>query len=231
MEANEMNQIKMYRRRRGRQSGSTIMEFAIVMPCLVMLFFGTIGLGILMGRYIQAVQVARDVAHMYSDGVDFTQTTPQNIIVQQLALGTGITATGGNGVIILSQIHTIYQVDCTAAGVSPCTNLGVPVFTQRVVVGNSTLRTSVFGTPSAGILDATGSISPAVYLSNSDPSVRAAGFEAALDAAQISAGGAGTAPAQAQGSAAYVVEVFFKYPDIGFLGWGTSGGAYTRFIF
>ena len=226
-----MNQIKMNRRRRERQSGSTILEFAIVMPGLVMLFFGTIGLGILMGRYIQAVQVCRDVAHMYSDGVDFTQTTPQNIIVQQLAQGTGITATGGNGVIILSQIHTVYQVDCTAAGITPCTNLNLPVFTQRIVVGNSALRTSVFGTPAPAILDASGSISPAVYLSNSNPTVRAAGFEAALDAAQVSAGGAGTAPAQAQGTAAYVVEVFFQYPDIGFLGWSTSGGAYTRFIF
>jgi Flp pilus assembly protein TadG len=221
----------MSQRKRERQSGSTILEFAIVVPCLVLLFFGTVGLGVMMGRYIQAEQICRDIAHMYSDGVDFTQATPQNIIVQQLASGTGMTATGGNGVVILSQVETVYQADCTAAGVSPCTNAGLPVFTQRIVVGNSSLRTSSFGTPSAGILDSSGNIAPSVYLSNSDSSVRTNGFEAALDAAEVSAGGSGTPPAQAQGEAAYLVEVFIQYPDIGFLGWSTAGGAYTRFIF
>src|SRR5580698_9930924 len=117
--------------RRHRQSGSTILEFAICVPCLATLFFGTIGLGVMMGRYIQAVRVDRDVAHMYSDGIDFTQTTAQNIIIQDLALGTGMTATGGNGVIIFSQIQTVYAADCTASSVSPCTNQGLPVFTQR----------------------------------------------------------------------------------------------------
>jgi Flp pilus assembly protein TadG len=226
-----MTRGNMSQRKRERQSGSTILEFAIVVPCLVLLFFGTVGLGVMMGRYIQAEQICRDIAHMYSDGVDFTQATPQNIIVQQLASGTGMTATGGNGVVILSQVETVYQADCTAAGVSPCTNAGLPVFTQRIVVGNSSLRTSSFGTPSAGILDSSGNIAPSVYLSNSDSSVRTNGFEAALDAAEVSAGGSGTPPAQAQGEAAYLVEVFIQYPDIGFLGWSTAGGAYTRFIF
>jgi len=134
---------RMNRRRRQRQSGSTLLEFAIVVPCLVLLFFGTVGLGVMMGRYIQCVQVGRDVAHMYSDGVDFTQTTPQSIITQQLAAGIGMTTSGGNGtatpdttgngVIIFSQIQTVYQVDCTAAAVSNCANLGLPVFTQRIV--------------------------------------------------------------------------------------------------
>jgi Flp pilus assembly protein TadG len=226
-----MGRGNMSRRRQERQRGSTILEFAIVVPCLVLLFFGTVGLGLMMGRYIQAEQMCRDIAHMYSDGVDFTQTTPQNIIVQQLAAGSGMTATGGNGVVILSQVQTVYQADCTAAGVSPCTNLGLPVFTQRIVVGNSALATSAFGTPSAGLMDASGNISPSVYLSNSDSSVRTSGFESALDAASVSAGGSGTPPAQTQGDIAYVVEVFVQYPDIGFLGWSTAGGAYTRFIF
>jgi len=183
-----------------------------------------------MGRYIQAEQMCRDIGHMYSDGVDFTQTTPQSIIVQ-LGAGTGITATGGNGVVILSQIETVYQADCTAAGISPCTNQGQPVFTQRIVVGNSSLISSAFGTPNPAILNSSGNILPSVYLSNADPSVRANGFEALLDAASISAGGSGTPPAQAQGEVAYVVEVYVKYPDIGYLGWSTAGGAYSRFIF
>ena len=134
-----------------RQSGSMILEFAVVAPCLVLMFFGTVGLGIMLGRYIQAEFACRDIAHMYSDGVDFTQTTPQNIIVQQLAAGTGITATGGTGVVILSQVMTVYQVDCNASGyTNQCTNLGLPVFTQiEIYVGNSTLHSSAFGTPTS----------------------------------------------------------------------------------
>ena len=226
-----MTRANINRRRRARQSGSTILEFAIVVPCLVLLFFGTVGLGIMMGRYIQTEQICRDVAHMYSDGVDFTQTVAQNIIIQDLALGTGMTATGGNGVVIFSQVQTVYQADCTAAAVSPCTNLGLPVFTQRVVVGNSTLRTSQFGTPSSTLMDASGNINPSVYLSNSNSTVRTSGFEAQLDAAASAAGLTATPPVQQQGNIAYVVETFFQYPDIGFLGFNTAGGAYSCFIF
>jgi Flp pilus assembly protein TadG len=218
-------------RRRVRQSGSTILEFAICVPALSLLFFGSIGLGVMMGRYIQTVQVDRDVAHMYSDGVDFTQATAQSIIVQDLALGTGMTATGGNGVIIFSQIQTVYQADCTAANVSPCTNAGVPVFTQRIVVGNSSLRTSQFGTPTSSLMDTSGNISASVYLSNSNSTVRTSGFEAQLDAAASTAGLTSTPPVQPQGNIAYVVETFFPYPDIGFLGFSTAGGAYSCFIF
>ena len=227
MTGNRMNRL-----RRERQSGSTLLEFAIVVPCLTLLFFGSIGLGIMMGRYIQAVVVDRDVAHMYADGVDFTQTTPQNIVVQQLALGTGMTATGGNGVMIFSQVQTVYQVDCTAAAVSPCTNLGLPVFTQRIVLGNKTLRTSNFGTPTQSLMNASGNISASVYLTNSDATVRvASAFETQLAAAAVSAGLSGTAPVQPQGNIVYMVETYFQYPDIGFLGWSTTGGAYSCFLF
>jgi len=200
--------------------------------CLIWLFFGSTGVGIMMGRYVQAVQVARDVAHMYSDGVDFSQTANQNIIVQQLSAGTGMTSNGGNGVVIFSKVSTVYAADCTAAGVSPCTNQGLPVFTQRIEIGNSALRASTFGTPNSAILDAQGNIDPSVYLSNSDATVRTAGFETALDnAVQRATGSAPVPPAQAQGDAAYVVEVFFQYPDLAFLGFGGSSGAYAQFIF
>jgi hypothetical protein len=226
-----MNGNRMNRRRQKRQSGSTLLEFAIVVPCLVLLFFGTVGLGVMMGRFIQCVQVDRDVTHMYSDGVDFTQTTPQNIIVQQLALGTGITATGGNGTIIFSQIQTVYQVDCTAAAVSNCANLGKPVFTQRITLGNTSLRTSNYGTPTSTLMDAKGNISPSVYLANTDSSVRVSSqFESQLATAAVAVGLSGTAPVQPQGNIAYMVEVYFQYPDIGFLGWSTAGGAYSCFI-
>lgn len=229
MKAAGMQPLK--RAKHKQESGSTLVEFAIVAPCLLLLFFGTVGLGIMMGRYVQTVQVARDVAHMYSNGVDFTQTANRNIVTQQLASGVGMTDAGGNGVVVLSKIITIYQADCDAAGLT-CTNLGLPVFTQRITIGQATLRTGDFGAPNSGILDSSGNIDPTVYITNSNSTVRTSGFEAALDDAVTRATGAGAAPPQQpQGDIAYVAEVYFQYPDIGFLGWSTAGGSYARFIF
>jgi Flp pilus assembly protein TadG len=219
--------------KRSPESGSAILELAIVVPFLTVLFFGSTGLGIMMGRYIQAQQVARDIAHMYSDGIDFSQTANQNIAVQ-LTSGTGMTATGGNGVVILSKIQTVYQADCAAANISngSCVNATLPVFTQRVVVGNIGLHTSNYGTPAAAILDPSGNIAPTVFMQNTNSTVRTTGFEAQLDDAVLrGTGTAATPPAQAQGEVAFVCEVFFTYPDIGFLGFSTQGGAYAQFIF
>ena len=224
----------MKRNRHKRQSGSTILEFAICVPCLVMVFFGTIGLGIMLGRYIQAVQVDRDVAHMYSDGVDFTQSTPQNILVQQLAAGTGMTLTGGNGTVIFSQVQTPYLADCTAAGYTSaqCVNKNTPVFTQRIVVGNKALRASNYGTPTSTLMNSSGNIAPSVYMTNSDPTVKVAtSFQSQLVTAAGAAGLSTSLPIQPQGNIAYVVETYFQYPDIGFLGFNTTGGAYSCFIF
>jgi Flp pilus assembly protein TadG len=215
-------------RRKHRQGGSTLVEFALVAPYLLIIFFATVGLGLVMGRYIQAVQVCRDIAHMYSDGLDFTKPTMQNIALQ-LASGTGMTANGGNGVIILSRIVTVYQADCNSAGYpNTCNNLNNQVITQRIVVGNSSLRQSSFGTPTASLMDGSGNISPSVYLQNTDPSVVATGFGAVLTAASETL---------VQGQAVYMAEVYFAYPDISYL-FGcvycqasVGNGAYARFIY
>jgi len=210
------------------------MELAIVLPFISITFFGTVGLGIMIGRYVQVVHVARDVAHMYSDGIDFTQTVPRNIVTQKLALGAGMTDTGGNGVVILSKISTVYLVDCTAAGYTAgqCANQGLPVFINRIYLGNPSLRASAFGTPASGILDAQGNIAPSVYMQNTNSTVRTSGFEPILDdAVQRATGSAPTPPAERQGEVVYVVEGFFQYPDIGFLGWSTAGGAYSRYFY
>jgi hypothetical protein len=200
------------------------MEFAVVAPALIMLFFGTVALGLILGRYIQAVQVCRDLTHMYSDGVDFSQAGYQNIALQ-LAQGSGMTVTGGHGVVIFSQVMTVYQADCNAAGYqNSCTNLGQSVFTERLYIGNQALRSSAFGTPGSTLLNSQGNISPSVYLRNTDSSVLANGFTALLAAS----GQSGGLP---QGQFAYMVELYFTYPDLSYLGNSTSGGAYVRFIF
>jgi Flp pilus assembly protein TadG len=202
--------------------GSTILEFAIVAPFLVVALLGVAGFGISLGRYIQALQVCRDVAHMFADGVDFTQSGNQALIVL-MAQGSGMTATSGNGVVILSRISTVYQADCDAASYSgSCNNLGLAVFTQRLVVGNTALRSSAFGSPSTGIVDASGNISSSVYLRNTDSSVRTTGFTPLLTTAGLT---------QGQGDAAWVAELYFSYPDLAFLGNNQPAGMYARFVF
>jgi hypothetical protein len=206
------------------ERGNAMLEFGIVAPFLIIALFGTISLGVMLGRTIQVNSVCRDLAHMYVDGVDFTRAQSQNIVVQ-LGQGTGMTANGGNGVVIFSRVMTVYQADCDAAGFSgTCGNLGQCVFTQRVVVGNSALRASNFGAPNAGLLDAAGNISNSAYLQNTDSTTRTTG----LDTLLIAAGQPTLIP---QGNFVWVTEVFYQAPDLSFLGNTTAGGSYARFIF
>lgn len=200
------------------ERGSTAIEFALVMICLIPLFFGTIAMGFTIARGQEAIQVTRDVGHMYGEGLDFTSTDAQQLTTQ---LAHGFTLTGtGNAVLIFSKITTVFQADCTSASVNPCTNLNQAVFIQRVVMGNTSLKTSAYGTPAAGYLDSQGNISAQNYLSQS--SLVANGFTSVL--------------AQNDGDVAFVVEGYFQMPDLSFLSPGYSGasatgGIYARAIF
>jgi hypothetical protein len=210
--------VKRRRLRGGAQQlGMAVIEFALVVIVAVPLLFGTVALGVNLGRGIEVVQITRDVGHMYSLGVDFTSAGAQNV-VNKLAQGFDLSSTG-NGVLILSQITTVYQADCDAANLTnQCTNLGEAVFMQRVVLGNTSLRTSAFGTPPANYVAASGNIAPADYYQQG--SLIASGFHSVL--------------AQNQGDVAWVVEGYFQPTDISFLSSGfsqASGGTYVRVVF
>ena len=201
-------------RRRG-QRGSTAIEFALVLMCAVPLLFGTVGLGISMGRGIEALQVTRDVGHMYSLGVDFTSASAQQLATT-LAQGFDISS-NGNTVLIFSQIVTVYQADCNAAGLGgQCGNAGKPVFAQRIVIGNSALRSSDFGTPPSQYINAQGNIDSSNYFNQA--SLVANGFSSVIS--------------QNDGDVAYVVEGYYSLPDLSFLvSGGTPKGMYARTIF
>jgi hypothetical protein len=108
------------------EKGNGLLEFAAVSIVVIPLFFGMVGAGIQLGRMDEAVQICRDSAHMYARGVDFTQTANKNILVS-LATGSGMTVSGGTGVVMMSQIIQVYLADCTAAGL---TAGGVPTSTN-----------------------------------------------------------------------------------------------------
>jgi len=205
--------------RRCGERGNAMIEFAALSIVIVPLLFGTVGVGVNLGTMVQAVQVSRDVAHMYARGIDFSQTANQNIAVA-LAPNSGMTTTGGNGVIILSKITQVYQADCTAAAVATCTNLGQPVFTNRIVIGNAALTASRYGTPAPAIVDASGNIAAADYLTNA--TAVASGFSSVLSAAGLTL---------VDGDVVYMSETYLSTPDLSFLGTQASNGVYARSIF
>ena len=176
------------------------------------LLLGLTNIGVRLGRGIQATQVTRDVAHMYALGADFTLPGTQ-AIARTLASGFDLGSTG-KAVLIFSRLTKVSQVDCTAAGLSNCPNLNQPVFTQRITMGNASLRASSYGTPPPQYVGTQGNIASADYCKQS--TLIASGFEAVISLAQD--------------QAAWMVEGYFTMPDLNPLG-GNAGGVYVRLLF
>jgi hypothetical protein len=123
--------------------GAFLLEFGLVTGfVLVPLLLGVSSAGMTMVRTTHVYQLNRDMAHMFANGVDFTVAQNQALAVQA-ASGLDITVSGGNGVIILSQI------ECTGAGQAVCI--------RRQTIGNTALRSSSFANPTQ--IDSDGNVS------------------------------------------------------------------------
>jgi hypothetical protein len=130
-------------------------EFAFIVMVLVPLLLGTGAAGINMILTLQTIQLARDVGHMYGRGLDFSQPGNQTIVGNLgSSLGLSTTAGSGSAVVILSALTYVDNAACKAAGAvdlhgnpSGCTNLGKWVFTQRLEIGNPSVRTGNVGSP------------------------------------------------------------------------------------
>jgi len=189
--------------RKRTQRGTGLIELALIIFPLILLLFGVTVVGLQLGQSVRAAQITRDAASMYVRGLDFTLDGNQDLLVR-LAQGMGLARSGGNGVVIFSKVTWVPQAECTASGLVPC-NGDRHVITQRVVVGNSSLRASALGAPdSAGpdglVLD---------YMQN--PSAIATFPYMQLHA----------------GETAYVTEGYFDTPDINFPGYQSAPGVYT----
>jgi hypothetical protein len=204
------------------EKGNGLLEFAAVSIVVIPLFFGMVGAGIQLGRMDEAVQICRDSAHMYARGVDFTQTANKNILVS-LATGSGMTVSGGTGVVMMSQIIQVYLADCTAAGLTAggCTNLNQLVFVNRVVTGNSGMRSSNYGTPPSALVNAQGNIAASDYLTKASL-VLTGSMATELTNAGLTL---------ADGDIAYLTEFYESTPDLSFLGASGTGGVYAKAIF
>ena len=195
------------------ERGNAILEFACVAPFMVLALIGIVSIGFMLGRSLQVVQVTRDAGHMFFDGVDFSVLANQKI-VGRLGYGMGIAADGqgtinasGDGVVILTKIIKVGANECAIGGfnnVNQCPNYNQLVIEKRVVIGNSSLRTSSFGAPINSLLQPDGSILPASYCTQSSVLVPASSAPTNLNLLG--------------GQYTYGVESFFRAPALtGFL--------------
>jgi hypothetical protein len=202
--------------RNSRERGGAIVEFTLAMSFLLMpLLLGTMVIGQNLIREIEVTQVCRDAGHMYSYGIDFSQSGNQDLLVK-IAQGLSFQKSGGNGVVILSTVTYISSNDCQAGGFgSNCANVNQTVFTRRIVVGNASVKSSAFGTPSASLIDSSGNISQAGYLNNT--STRAVGFSNLVNLTS--------------GQFSFMSEMYVATPDLSFWSYLGSTGVSARTIF
>jgi hypothetical protein len=191
-----------------------MVELALGLTVLFPILLGVGAIGIRLGRTLQATQATRDIAHMYALGADFSLPGTQ-ALASTLSREYNFSSTG-KAVLLFSRIMKVQQIDCDAAGLHTCPNLNLPVFTQRIMMGNSSLRSSHFGTPPPAYVGTSGTISGVNYCQES--SLIANGFNSVL--------------ALSRGQSTTMVEGYFSMPDINFLGFPDSGGGYyVRFLF
>lgn len=181
----------------------------------VPLLLGTTVLGLDLIREMQVTQVARDAGRMYSNGIDFTQSANQSLLVN-LAQGLDLNADGsGNAVVIFSTLMYVDQGACTAAGLSgsQCTNENHTVVIKRVVVGNSSIYGTSFSTLTSTDLDSEGNV--ANYFTNSR--AQADSFSSLLSLQS--------------GQYAFMAEMYVQSPSYDFWSYLGVPSAYARSIF
>jgi hypothetical protein len=195
--------------RKKLQRGSALVETAVLMFPLTLLFLGVTTLGFDLATSVHAAQVTRDVGSMYVRGVNFSATANQDLAVR-LGTGLGLQRTAGDGVIYMSKITFISRQTCTALALSPC-NADRLVITQRVKIGNSALRPSAIGTPNAYLLNSEGLVSR--YKEEASAVADIPGM------------------VLPEGEFAYITESYFDVPRVSIWGNSNARGVYNRVIF
>jgi len=85
--------------------------------------------------------LAHDLARMYRQGVDFSSPANRSVALQ-LARARGLALGGNSGTAILSRVHVVEEAECHR-----CTNVGLAVIDQQIVIGRAELRRSRTGAP------------------------------------------------------------------------------------
>jgi hypothetical protein len=206
-----------------KQRGSTITELALVLPFLVPLLLGSFTVGLGLTKSLQAQQVCRNAGILFLKYVDLSMPDNQDIVVRT-AQGMGLTRTGGNGLVVLTQVMYVGDTECTTAGKeansTSCPNWHQYVYLKRVYIGNQSLvnpqngatLASSLGNPPTYILQPDGSVDSADYLSN--PAARLGNFPMTLNGGEF----------------AFVAETWFVMPELNFPGFMQGTANYCRYI-
>ena len=227
----------MNNQRKTGERGQALLEFVFSLSFLIPLLLGVWVFGSRLVESQQMTQITRDVAHMYSRGVDFTcqqctttQTGPDGN-AQTLANGFNLTPTG-TSVLVLSEIQIETQALCTAAvGNGACGNKNLAVFVQQIAIGNLNDGSSYFGTPTSGgtLTTATALPSALGYYTNVSAVAQANSSWAQVNSTfnssvlNLTSVGAGTV--------AYLVEMINKTPTLSVPGMTGSPQVYARSVF
>ncbi len=199
--------------RNNSEKGNIYIEFVLVASFFfVPVILGMITLGIALVRNYQVNQLTRDVGHMMAKGVDFSQQANQNLIANDLANGLSLQANSGNvtgsstgnGVLVLTVFESL-TASCN------CGNAGHVVVVDRIVIGNNTLYTSPFGSPTS--ISSSGSVPN--Y--STDTGAQADNVSSVITIAP--------------GGLAYMAEGDFAFKDLGVVGFITNLGAFNRSVF
>lgn len=221
-------------RRRARQRGYEILEFALMAALLVPAFLWTFINGLNLVRFNQANEVNRDIGNLYIKGTDFSTYATQ-ALASRLAQGYALTVTSftgnqhtnnsgaGNGYVVLSQIMYVGPTTGhTCQAVSPnCTNHDSYVYLQHIDFGNSGLQfNGVTVASQLGGSVASATINTSGYVQNylTDTNAVATNVPSIMSS-QL-----------ADGQVAYVVETFFASPQLSISGL-PGGGVYGRTFF
>ncbi len=169
---------KMRARRRTAtaEAGNAFVEFALCMAFLTPLLAGALSTGVSLVKAIKVGEVCRAANVLMVSGINLAQSDNQQLVIKT-AQGLGMNQSGtyqpntsGKGVVILTRVYRVTGNDCLAQNVqataSACANLDYYVITNRTVIGNSSMFSSVVGNPTT-TPDSQGNIDAKDYTLNS----------------------------------------------------------------
>jgi hypothetical protein len=93
--------MRVGHRRQSHRKGSTILEFAFVLPVAVTLLVGGMSLGIMCMRTMQAGDLARQVSLLADSGVDLGTSGGQQQVIEK---GRGLGLESGKAVVYITKI-------------------------------------------------------------------------------------------------------------------------------
>jgi hypothetical protein len=198
------------------ERGVSILEFALVAFPMLLMMFGVVVIGVDLGRAIQVAQICRDADSMFSRGAPLYSSSGQAFLVQ-LGQNMNLQSSGGDGLIILSEIQFLPDPSCgvpTSSTYANCT-VGTNVLMQRIYIGNAAITGSATRFATAGAVSYNSLDQVNNYTTDANAVI--SNFAASLQLKPL--------------EESYVAEAYFQTATIGLGSLETSPGIYAQAFF